>query len=81
MDISKNEYHKKYYEANKEKQREYYKEKVKCTICGAVYAKSNSSNHKKSKKHNEAMDKLENKYEHLKAKYRKLRKKYYKLAY
>nr|AEY99266.1 hypothetical protein tv_L8 [Moumouvirus Monve] len=70
------EYFKQYYEDHKEERKEYYSKKVRCTICGAVYARSNVSNHKKTKKHNDAMDDLEIKYNKLKKKYEKLEKKY-----
>ncbi len=74
-----NEYHKIYYQKNKEKHKEYCRQKVVCEQCGATYQKSNTTNHRKTKKHIEALDKIENKYKLLKKKYKLLKKKYKKV--
>ena len=65
---------KNYYEENKDKIKEYYKTKIECSVCGAIYARSSASHHKKTKKHQEAFDDITRKYKILK-------KKYYKLKY
>ena len=69
MSKKNSEYHKKYYETNKDKQRDYYKQKVTCKICGAIYARSSTSNHNKSTKHLNSINDIQLKYEKLKKKY------------
>lgn len=67
------EYKKNYYEQNKDKIKEYYKTKVQCDICGAIYARSSASHHKRTKKHLDAVDDISLKYKNLKKKYMKLK--------
>lgn len=67
-------YKSNYYEQNKDKIKEYYKTKVKCPVCDAVYARSSASHHKQTKKHQDALNDITKKY-------KKLKKKYYKLKY
>lgn len=52
------DYHKKYYEENKQKFKDYYKQKIKCDICGCEYGFSNKANHLKTKKHMKAVNSL-----------------------
>nr|VAV82196.1 hypothetical protein GUARANI_17 [Guarani virophage] len=54
--MEKKEYLKKYYEENKPKIKKYYSKKIECPICGALYTRSNVTNHKKSKKHIKAIN-------------------------
>jgi uncharacterized C2H2 Zn-finger protein len=67
-------YKKNYYRQNKDKIKEYYKTKIKCPTCNAIYARSSASHHKKTKKHLDALEDITTKYKNLK-------KKYYKLKY
>ena len=72
--MSSAEYKKNYYENNKDKLKDYYKTKVKCNVCGAVYSRSSVTQHLRTKKHLDAADDLTRKYKILK-------KKYYLLKY
>jgi hypothetical protein len=49
------EYHKKYYLENRDKYKMYWAQKVECSICKSIYAKSNVTNHLKTKKHAKAI--------------------------
>lgn len=60
------EYHKKWYQRNKQKHKEYCGVKIKCEICGAVFARSNATAHKKTQKHMKAKVTLRKKYEQVK---------------
>ena len=73
MSLDITNYNKTYYEQNKEKIKEYYKTKVTCEICGAVYARSSASHHLRTKKHQDAVDNIHRKYKALKKKYMKLK--------
>lgn len=69
------EYNKKYYENNKEKFKEYFSQKIKCEECGAVFTRSNLTNHKKTKKHKNASENLVIKYNKLKEELNALKNK------
>lgn len=65
-------YHQKWYLENKDKHREYCLTKVKCPDCGAMVCRSAFTKHRQTKKHQEARNKIEAKYEALKKKYKRL---------
>ncbi len=67
------EYKRNYYEENKDKIKEYYKQKVTCPTCGATYARSSASHHKKTQRHLNAEVNYKNKYKILLKKYMKLK--------
>ncbi len=67
------EYHKKYYRENKEKHKQYCRQKVTCAECGGEHTRSNTTNHRKTKKHLEAKKNIKRKYKVLKQKYKKLK--------
>jgi methyl coenzyme M reductase alpha subunit len=51
-------YHKKYYELNKEK----FKQKIHCDVCGGNYLYSNRSKHMNTKKHRRVHNELKESY-------------------